>query len=436
MGSKVRSSKLIRKVVFCIMTIKKERQDPMISILLKKPFLAFFNILRVSLERRFRMVKIQGLPFQLFYEPTTYCILKCPSCPTGLGIIDRSKEKVSVEHFKATIDAFADYVFEIAMFNWGEPLLHNDLAELIRYATDKGIIVHISSNLSMQLDKEQCYDIVNSGLYRLLICIDGATSKTHAFYRRGSNLEIVHRNLQNLVGIRKKSGKAIPIIDAMYLMFAHNESEFEEFQKQMIEFGVDSATGVPPMIPLKGEVMKSNDPLYDFCAQTNKTILEMRLQESKLRPCSWLYYSSVINPNGTISPCCGILSEKNDFGRIYATNEFGEILNHFRDEWNGYKYTAARKLFSNKNAVKKWASKNLNDISPDGMTLSTNKECTGVICSTCPIPWTLRNPSGFVGTLFVLFAKESIRCMKALDFRSAAVNTAKTLILMLAFALQ
>jgi MoaA/NifB/PqqE/SkfB family radical SAM enzyme len=408
------------------------RQNPMISILSKKPIRAFVNILKASLERRLRLVELRSLPFQLAYEPTTVCILECPTCSTGLGIIDRAKSRVDIDQFKATIDALADYVFYLDMYNWGEPLLHKDFAKLAKYATEKGIVVSISSNLSIRLDEKRCEEIIDSGLYFLMGCVDGATPKTHAFNRIGSNLQIVHENLRRLVLIKEKLNKHIPIIDVMYLMFAHNENEFETFQKQMEDIGVDSYHRNAPILCPDKKINKSSDPMYDYHTMANKTISEIKANGRRIKPCSWLYHKSVINPNGAISPCCAIQSEKNDFGQIYQTDNPKEILSQFRNEWNGFRYKAARRLFSNKERLKEW-SMNLHDLRREEV-FSTNKEVP-LICDVCPFPPILYSPSQNIRSLFFIFARESFRCMKIFDIQGIIINSIKTIILMLAASL-
>lgn len=400
----------------------------------RKPMKAFVNILRLSLDRRLRKVETRGLPFVLYYEPTTFCNLKCPSCPTGVGLLDRPKDLVNPEDFKRTIDSLADWVFMINMYNWGEPLLHRDFAKLAKYAADRGILVSASSNLSVPLSAAQCEEIVKSGLHSLKVGVDGASGAVHAMYRRGSNLEMVHKNIRTLNLMKEKLGSPTPIIIVAYHVFAHNEEEIEEFSKQMAELGVNSFTAAAAWLPADGTVSKAKNPRYDMYQAVNNTIAKLRSKGKDLKPCSWLYYASVINPGGTISPCCGVVSERSDFGKLRFDDKSVEVDNQFRAEWNGDKYTAAREMFSAGAGVQRWASGNLQDLQPDGMAFSAKD--APMICSRCPIPHTLEQWSRQVTRIYRRFCRLTWQCVKSLDFQGAAVNAAKALLLRVAVWLQ
>ncbi len=400
----------------------------------RKPLKAFTNILRVSLDRRLRKIEVRGFPFVLYYEPATLCNLKCPSCPTGTGLLERPKELVNPEVFKKTIDALADWVFILSMYNWGEPLLHKDFATLVRYAADKGIIVTASSNFSMPLTARQCEEIVKSGLHSLKVGIDGASPAVHALYRRGSNLDQLHKNLRTLILAREALKSATPIISVSYHVFAHNETEIEEFSKQMSEMGVDTYSAVPAWLPPDGTVSAPKDPQYNMYKAVNASISKLRSKGKNLRPCTWLYYASIINPGGTISPCCGVVSESSDFGKLDALNGSAGISEQFGEQWNGRKYASARELFGGRAEVERWAAKNLRDLDVDGMAFSGKG--ASMICAQCPIPQTLEQWSRQILRIYRRLCRLTWQCLGSLDLGGAVANATKALILRMALWLQ
>lgn len=399
-----------------------------------KPLKAFTNILRLSLDRRLRKIEARGLPFILYYEPATFCNLKCPSCPTGTGLLDRPKELVSAEAFRKTIDGLADWVFILNMYNWGEPLMHRDFAALVRYAAERGIIVTASSNLSVPLTDRQCEEIVDSGLHSLKIGIDGASPQVHAQYRRGSNLDLVHKNVRALMRAREALGRPTPVISVSYHVFAHNENEIDEFSAQMAEIGVDSYSAVPAWLPPDGTVSMPKDPRYNMYQAVNRSIAKLRARGERLRPCTWLYYASIVNPGGTISPCCGVVSESSDFGRVDAANGPGDVGEQFRRAWNGRKYSAARELFGTAADAGRWAATNLRDLEVDGMAFS-GKDAS-MICAKCPIPQTLEQWSRQIVRIHRRTCRLAWQCLKTFDLPGAVANAVKALILRVAVWLQ
>ena len=402
---------------------------PAMKVWRSKSLKSFLNILKATRERRERKSDVSSLPFVIFYEPTSFCNLKCPSCPTGTGMLDRPKERVDPKQFKATVDALADKVFVMYMYNWGEPLLHKEFSNLVKYATSKGIVVKTSSNLSIPLNDVQLKDIVESGLQQLKVGIDGATPEVHEQYRKRSDLELVHKNVRTIAEFKKQLNSATPEISVAYHVFAHNESEIEEFKRQMPELGVNQFGPTPSWLPADGTVSKPKDPRFDMYKITNKTIEGLRSQGDELKPCGWLYYATVINPGGTISPCCGVASESYDYGELPAEGAATEMHNEFRAVWKGKKYAASRKLFNKKETLKKWSAKNLRDLQPDGMAFSQLSRSSSLICADCPIPHTLERWTGELEAIYKLYRQETRRCLRRLNLPAAVVNGIKTLIL-------
>ena len=64
---------------------------PAIKVWRNKSLKSFLNISKATRERHERKSDVSSLPFVMFYEPTSFCNLKCPSCPTGTGMLDVPK---------------------------------------------------------------------------------------------------------------------------------------------------------------------------------------------------------------------------------------------------------------------------------------------------------------------------------------------------------
>ncbi|MDQ3804003.1 MAG: radical SAM protein [Acidobacteriota bacterium] len=395
---------------------------------------AFTNVVRASLERRLRKTTLRSLPFVLYLEPTTFCNLKCPACPTGLGVLGRPKARLSVDEFKNTIDALGDSLFLLVMYNWGEPLLHKRFAGLVRYAAERGIVVHASSNLSVPLTEAQCRDVVSSGLQLLLVGVDGATPDTHARYRQGSRLPVVLENLRKLAAAKRQLGSISPHIVAEFLVFSHNQHEIPEFERQMDDIGVCTYTQAP-LLPPGDSLEMADGPAFDRYRRHQRTIEALRRKGRSLKPCTWLHYSSIINPGGSISPCCMVSNEASDFGRVTQTKKPAEMGRDFRTQWNGRKYTAARRLFR-RETVARWAAKNLRLREPDGMGLSQARRATPMICAECPIPEDVEVWSDLVSEMYQEFTIATRRALTAFEIRPAARAGVRAALLGIAKLLQ
>ena len=117
-------------------------------------------------------------------------------------------------------------------------------------------------------------------------------------------------------------------------------------------------------------------PEYDMYQPDHPVRVESRRQLGSGDPCSWLYGVFVLNPNGSVSPCCAVPSEAHDFGE-YVPGAFWRA-------WNGEAFRRARRLFRRTGSASPVDASHLND----GMGAKATGELGAgeLICEKCPIP--------------------------------------------------
>ncbi|HET9525863.1 MAG TPA: radical SAM protein, partial [Pyrinomonadaceae bacterium] len=191
---------------------------------MKKPK-AYLNVLKFRLNMALKREAVSSYPVVAFIEPNLYCNLQCPACPTGLRLGLRPTIGIDEELFKATIDQIGDYVFQLYMYNWGEPLLHKRTPEMIAYAKNKDINVLLSTNLSIKLTDDYIDRLVLSGLDRMLVSLDGVTQESYSKYRVRGDLALVRENLMRIQRAKQRLGRATPKVVWQFLVFRHNEHE-------------------------------------------------------------------------------------------------------------------------------------------------------------------------------------------------------------------
>ena len=96
--------------------------EPM-AISKNKPIKAYSNILKLRINMILRRQVVRNYPIEAFIEPTLFCNLHCPGCPTGLRLGLRPPVAIEMSMFKTIIDEIGNYLFRLYMFKWGEPLL-------------------------------------------------------------------------------------------------------------------------------------------------------------------------------------------------------------------------------------------------------------------------------------------------------------------------
>src|SRR5262245_27894033 len=122
-------------------------------------------------------------------ESTSLCNLRCPLCPVP-SHLHRETGHMRMHTYKDVIDDIAGYAKKIDLWNFGEPFLNEEIFDMIRYATDRGIKVRVSTN-STFLGEEEVDQIFWSNLSSIIVCLDGASKETHERYRVGSQFEDV-----------------------------------------------------------------------------------------------------------------------------------------------------------------------------------------------------------------------------------------------------
>ena len=118
---------------------------------------------------------------------------------------------MSFELFKKVIDEIGKYAVIITLHNWGESFLNKDIYKMIEYAKSKKICTLISSNLNT-LTGEDIKRIIDYGLDKLIVSLDGASSESYSAYRYGGDFNKVIRNIEMLVAIKKFTKTTNPYI--------------------------------------------------------------------------------------------------------------------------------------------------------------------------------------------------------------------------------
>src|SRR6185436_18626312 len=123
----------------------------------------------------------QNKPRLVFWEVTKGCNLRCIHCratATELASPTDLPTSTSLD----IIRQIAEYANPILVLSGGEPLYRTDIFQLARYGTDLGLRVALATNGTL-VTKEIAKKIVDSGVKRVSISLDGATPDIHDSFR-------------------------------------------------------------------------------------------------------------------------------------------------------------------------------------------------------------------------------------------------------------
>ncbi len=137
-------------------------------------------VVRGVAEFGIRRPFVPGAPFQVVWDVTYACNLKCQHCYAGAGKV--REDELSHEEAIRVVDSLAKMGMPILALSGGEPLVRSDILDLARRAADRGMYVSIATNGTL-VTKEKAKEMSKAGVRYLQISLDGADAQTHDSFR-------------------------------------------------------------------------------------------------------------------------------------------------------------------------------------------------------------------------------------------------------------
>ena len=234
------------------------------------------------------------------------------------------KDTISISNFgMKLINEAGLYAHTIIFHVQGEPLLHPHLPEMIRYAHDHKLFTMLSTNAQL-LTPAIAEALIEAGLDRIIVSIDGLTEQTYSHYRVGGNLERALAGMRSLADCKKKKGFG-PEIVMQCLYLKSNQHEWSTFIKHYHLFGADKISMKTAQFY---EFEHGNPDMPDDSRYSRyKRNIDGSYQlKKKLRNrCYRLWSGCVITTDGTILPCCFDKDHLFPLGNL-GTSSIDEIM--------------------------------------------------------------------------------------------------------------
>jgi MoaA/NifB/PqqE/SkfB family radical SAM enzyme len=285
------------------------------------------NLYLARLEYARGAVRPRSYPIKLTIEPTNVCNLRCPACFTGVGDVGRVRSMMSLDLFRTLLRELGDYLFELELCNWGEPLLHKDIHVMIGEATARGISTLLSTNFSLPFDAVRAEQLVASGLSVLGVSIDGARQETYAKYRVRGRLDTVLDNCRLVQEAKRRLGSERPQLYWGFHVFPHNTDDVEAAKAMAAELGMGIAIEKGWVV---GEEWGRDSPYQYFRDPTPSR-------------CEFLWMRAVVNNDGGVASCCGSFFREDDMGTIDPSTGGRRP---FRAVWMGERFQTARQFYA------------------------------------------------------------------------------------------
>ena len=203
-------------------------------------------------------------------EINNTCNLKCLHCPTAQEM-KREKGYMDYTVFKHIIDLNPE-LERVYLTNWGEPLLHPQLVEMISYAHSKGKQTAITTNGTI-LDRSLSKKLIESGLDIIKFSVDGNRETYQKI--RGFSYDKVESRIIDFIEIRNALKKGT-WVEVSMLVFDETKEEINSFLKKW-------------------------KPKANFVNLQPKFFT---IKKKKYKPCRDLWRILEVLWDGTVVPCC------------------------------------------------------------------------------------------------------------------------------------
>lgn len=301
----------------------------------KVTFRKLWNVFICSAAYVFKTKESAGAPFILSLELWNECNAGCLFCRDAKGQIYNinpkkpstgtiSKGKMPLEMAKEIIDQVKDDVLIAVLYTNGEPLLYKDLADVVKFATERKVMTMISTN-GLLFTEENASALLKSGIDLIKIQLGGFTQDIYGIQIRYGQVEKLKSNILMLARLKKEL-KAPTVILIDWITYNYNLHQ----------------------IPLIRLFCKEQGLMLSFRQGNSKGGLEDKETplptQTLSMSCDWLWKGMQVDFNGNVLQCCDgvIWSDIKPFDR-YVTG-----TSKVKDIWNGPAARATRDLMKTK----------------------------------------------------------------------------------------
>ncbi|MCG2813375.1 MAG: radical SAM protein, partial [Thermodesulfovibrionales bacterium] len=122
-------------------------------------------------------------PKWIAWEITRRCNLRCVHCRSSSELEVKGHPDFPTSEAFRIINDIVSYAKPVVVLSGGEPLVRDDVFEIARYGTEKGLRMCLATNGTLVTD-ESCEKIKSSGIKIVSLSIDGSDEAVHDDFRK------------------------------------------------------------------------------------------------------------------------------------------------------------------------------------------------------------------------------------------------------------
>ena len=164
------------------------------------------------------------------WNVTKGCNLACTHCYAD-ATVERAPGELTTEEGKQLLDELADYGVPVVLFSGGEPLVREDLTELVGHAADRGIRPVLSTNGTL-VTRSRARELQDAGLAYAGVSVDGLPERNDEFRGYDGAFDAAVDGIEACLDVGLKTG-------LRYTVTAANRPDLEGVVDLLHDVGLD-----------------------------------------------------------------------------------------------------------------------------------------------------------------------------------------------------
>lgn len=269
------------------------------------------------------------------WEITNTCNYHCSYCIFS-SKAKKYDDELNTEEVMRTIKTLKENNFTYIKFTGGEPFTRKDMTEILKYASELGFDMDISTNASL-ITEEIAQELKNINFPMVHVSLDGNDKYSHEYVRGENTFEKTLRGIRYLTknNVYTRIGTVI---------YKQNEDKLEEIVKLAIELkaneiifsfmeavgrlkGDETIISKRTIDSVKEEIEKLGVK-YKEQIQVKYSFTENKICKNQEGICPAISKFIYINNLGQISPCTWVVSENPKYKSelTLKNSTFAEII--------------------------------------------------------------------------------------------------------------
>ncbi len=273
-------------------------------------------------------------PRRIRLEASSFCQLRCPSCPTTSGHIHPAVGSgfLKFEDFRELLNSNPT-LEQVEISNYGEVFLNPHLLRILEYAHQKGVAISIGNGANFNHVKDEVLEGLVKYKVRVITCsIDGATPESYRKYRVRGNFDQVIRNIETINSYKQRYQSALPGLAWQFVVFGHNEHEIPIAREMAAKLGMEFITKLtwdPNFSPIRdAEFVRAQTGWRSI---TREEYEQEHGKKYVSGICHQLWDAPQINWDGKVLGCC------RNFWGDFGGNAFTDgLMNSINNEKTTY----------------------------------------------------------------------------------------------------